>query len=219
MTDFTIVLGNKNYSSWSMRGWLAMCATGAPFEEKVIPLFEGGSQAAKDEFCPAGKVPALLHGDRTIWDSLAIAEYLAELFPEAQLWPTDPGARAVARSVCAEMHSSFPDLRTNMPMNCRGSAPGAGRTKGVERDIGRILQLWRDCRQHFGGKGMFLFGRYSVADMFFAPVASRFETYAVDLDENGREYKESVLRHPEVAAWIEAAREEPWTIEQYELKG
>jgi glutathione S-transferase len=217
MTDCGIILGNKNYSSWSMRGWLAMCATGAPFEEKVIPLGEEGSQAAKAELCPAGKVPTLHHGDRVIWDSLAIAEYLAETFPEAKLWPSEPEQRAVARSVCAEMHSGFSELRSHMPMNCRASYPGAGRTDGVMADISRILEIWRDCRTRFGGKGAFLFGRYSVADMFFAPVVSRFQTYAVDLDETGREYSVAVLRHPEVAAWIEAAHAEPWTIPQYEI--
>ena len=217
MTDLTIILGNKNYSSWSMRGWLAMCASGAPFEEKVIPLFQEGSQAQKDEHCPAGKVPVLIHGQQTIWDSLAIAEYLAETFPEAKLWPGDAGARAAARSACAEMHSGFPELRAQMPMNCRASLPGVGQTDAVMSEIRRILDLWRECRMQFGGNGSFLFGRYSIADMFYAPVVSRLKTYGVDLDENGREYSEAILRHPEVAAWIDAARAEPWTIEKYEL--
>jgi glutathione S-transferase len=216
MAEFTIVLGNKNYSSWSMRGWLAMCATGAPFEEKVIPLGEEGSQARKNELCPAGKVPTLIHGDRTIWDSLAIAEYLAERFPDAQLWPRDQEERAVARSVCAEMHSGFQDLRSQLPMNCRASIPGLRRSAGVMADIERILAIWLDCRTRFGGHGPFLFGRYSLADAFYAPVVSRFQTYAVELDDNGRAYSAAVLRHPEVAAWIEAARDEPWTIEKNE---
>ena len=153
MADFTIYLGNKNYSSWSLRPWLALKQTGAEFEEVVIPLSEATTRATILSYSPSGRVPALKHVELTLWDSLAICEYLAESFPAAQLWPADAAARAVARAVSAEMHSGFAALRNHLPMNMRSSFPNRGVTPEVQADINRITAIWRDCRKRFGGGG------------------------------------------------------------------
>ena len=157
MADFTIYLGNKNYSSWSLRPWLVLKQTGVAFEEIVIPLYEPTSKATIMKYSPSGTVPALRHGDLVVWDSLAICEYLAESFPTFQLWPRDPDARAVARSVCAELHSGFQALRAHLPMNVRSSFPNRGVTPEVQTEINRVMAIWRDCRKRFGeGNGDFL---------------------------------------------------------------
>ena len=173
MTEFTLILGNKAYSSWSLRGWLLMKRSGARFEERVIPLFRPGFKAEILAHSPSGRVPALEAGDLTIWDSLAIAEYLHERYPEAALWPENPEARAVARAVTAEMHAGFAALRTHMPMDLRGRHPGLGRGPGVAEDIARIVAIWRDCRTRFGQGGDFLFDGFTLADAAFAPVVTR----------------------------------------------
>ena len=153
MSPLTVVIGNKNYSSWSLRGWLAVRATGQPFDEVLLPLDsrEYADQIAR--WSPSGRVPALRHGEITVWDSLAICEYLAETYPEAGLWPADSSARAVARSAAAEMHSGFQALRTNMPMNIRADRPGQGMAPGVKEDIARIRAIWGDCRARYGAGG------------------------------------------------------------------
>ena len=212
MDDVTLVIGNKAYSSWSLRAWLALTHVGVPFREVVVPLRQPDSTARILVHSSSGKVPALRHGGRTVWDSLAICEYLAETFPAARLWPDDPHARAVARAVSAEMHSGFVALRTNMPMDLKETHPGAGRTAECLADIARITALWRDVRGRFGQDGPFLFGRFSIADCMYAPVATRFETYAVELDPVCRAYADAVLALPALRAWTEAARAEPWTI-------
>ncbi len=217
MSDLSIVIGNRNYSSWSLRAWLALAHTGAPFEEVMIPLSRPETKEAILRNSPAGKVPVLRHGDLTVWDSLAICEYLAEVFPEAGLWPAAADARAVARAVSAEMHSGFVALRSNMPMNVRASLRGKGRAPGVDADIARIVEIWETCRRRFGGGGAFLFGSFSVADAMFAPVISRFKTYDVALSDVCRAYADAVLALPAMQAWAAAARDEPYTIEEEEI--
>ena len=217
MSGFTLVLGNKNYSSWSLRGFLAARAAGVPFDEVLVRLSEPGSKAELLRHSPAGKVPVLKHGERAIWDTLAIIEYLAELPPEAGLWPADAGARAHARAIAAEMHSGFSALRAHMPMNLRKSLPGKGRGRDVEDDIERICAIWRDCRARHGAGGPFLFGRFCAADVMYTPVATRFRTYAVELDDLCQAYVDAVLASPDFLEWHEAALEEPWVIEEDEV--
>lgn len=214
MSDFTLVLGNRNYSSWSMRAWLAMGQAGADFEEEVIPLDTLPGRFAIAQRSPSRKVPVLMHGDLAIWDSLAIVEYLAEMFPHAGLWPHATAARAIARAVCAEMHAGFGALRSAMPMNIRMSKPDRGRAEGVDADIKRISGIWTDLRARFGGQRPYLFGEWSAADAFFAPVVSRFSTYAVALDDTCGAYVDAVLAWPAVAEWCAGARAEPWAIEE-----
>ncbi len=213
----TLVVGNKNYSSWSMRPWLVLKKSGAAFEEIVIPLDRPETRAEIFKHSPSGFVPTLKDDELTIWESLAICEYLAEKLPDANLWPKDPSARAIARSVSNEMHSGFSALRTNMPMNVRGNLPGKGRAPGVQEDINRISAIWRDCRTRFGQNGPYLFGAFSIADAMYAPVASRFVTYQVDLDADAKAYVNTLWSDPAMAAWVEGARREPWVIEKSEL--
>jgi glutathione S-transferase len=213
----TLVVGNKNYSSWSMRPWLVLKKSGAAFEEIVIPLDRPETRAEIFKHSPSGFVPTLKDDELTIWESLAICEYLAGKFPDANLWPKDPSARAIARSVSNEMHSGFSALRTNMPMNVRGNLPGKGRAPGVQEDINRISAIWRDCRTRFGQNGPYLFGAFSIADAMYAPVASRFVTYQVDLDADAKAYVNTLWSDPAMAAWVEGARREPWVIEKSEL--
>jgi glutathione S-transferase len=217
VTSCTLIIGNRNYSSWSLRGWLAATLSGIAFETELVRLSEPGSQAALLRASPAGKVPLLRHGERVIWDSLAIIEYLAELCPHAGLWPVDADARALARSITAEMHAGFGALRANMPMNLRKSLPGKGRGQGVAEDIARIAAIWRDARTGFGQSGPFLFGRYSAADAMYTPVASRFRTYDVELDPTCQAYADAVLSWPAFLAWRTAALEEPWIIPEDEV--
>jgi glutathione S-transferase len=215
--EFNLVIGNKNYSSWSLRGFLATRLAGVPFDEVLVRLSEPGSRDELLRHSPAGKVPVLKHGARVIWDSLAIIEYLAEIRPEAGLWPADPAARAHARSICAEMHSGFQALRARMPMNLRKSLPGKGRGRDVATDIERVLAIWSDCRARHSALGPFLFGRFSAADVMYTPVATRFRTYAVELDDVAQAYVEAVLLRPDFVEWHEAALEEPWVIAEDEL--
>jgi glutathione S-transferase len=209
MSQLTLVVGSKNYSSWSLRPYLALAHTGQPFQEVVIALGQPDTTAQILKHSPSGRVPLLKHGELSIWDSLAICEYLAETFPEARLWPQERVARAVARSVTAEMHSGFGALRQNMPMNLHARKPGQGRAPGVAEDIARIQALWNDCRARFGQGGPFLFGRFTVADAFYAPVVTRFVTYGVELDAVGAAYRDAVLALPSFQKWAEAARHEP----------
>ena len=211
-----LVIGNKNYSSWSMRPWLLMRQLGIEFEEVQIPLRQPDSLERKLAYSPAGKVPILVDGEMRVWDSLAIIERLAEMFPGKGIWPAAPDACALARSVSAEMHSGFPSLRTRMPMNCRTHRPEAGRGPGVQEDIHRISEIWRECRVRSGATGKFLFGEFTAADAMFAPVASRFQTYGVKLDGVEAEYAQAILALPAVTEWIEAARGEQWSIAKFD---
>ncbi len=217
MAELTLVIGNRNYSSWSMRPWVLMRAKQIEFEEIQIRLFQPDSLERKLEYSPAGKVPALIADGVHVWESLAILERLAELFPDRGLWPMDDAARAVARSASAEMHAGFEGLRSQMPMNCRANLPGLGRGPGVGEEIERVSELWRDCRTRFGRGGDFLFGEFGIADAMFAPVVSRFHTYGVELDGIEADYAEAVRAHPAVTEWFQAAEAEPWTLPQYEL--
>jgi glutathione S-transferase len=218
MSDLTIYLGNKNYASWSLRAWLALKRTGAAFEEVVIPLYQTGSRETVLKYSPSGRVPALRHGDLTVWDSLAICEYLAERFPDAALWPGDPEARAAARAVSAEMHAGFPALRREMPMNIRSSFPGRPMTPEARADVNRIMTIWRDCRSRFGeGMGDFLFGDFTIADAMYAPVVTRFRTYKIDLESEAEAYCAAVTGMPEMQEWTGAARNEPMIVEEYEF--
>jgi len=217
MAKLTLVIGNRNYSSWSLRAGLVMAATGAPYETVVVRLSQPDTRDKILEHTPSGRVPALVDGDFTVWDSLAIAEYLAEKFPAARLWPSETKARAVARAVSAEMHSGFTDLRTHCPCNMRRAAPHVEKTPAVLADVARILEIWRDCKKQFGQDGPYLFGHFTVADAFYAPVVSRFRTYAVDVDPNGRAYMETIETHHAYRAWLEEAKKEPWTEPKYEV--
>jgi glutathione S-transferase len=216
MSGLKLVIGNKNYSSWSMRAWLLMRQYRIEFEEVQIPLRRPDSLERKLAYSPAGKVPILVDGDMRIWDSLAIVEHVAEKFPEKLLWPTDDEARALARSVSAEMHSGFASLRSRMPLNCRARRRGAGRGPGVQEDIDRICEIWRECRARYGGAGKFLFGEFTAADAMFAPVVSRFQTYGVELNGVGGEYAQAILALPAVRDWMEDAQREPWKIAKFD---
>jgi len=212
-----LVVGNKNYSSWSLRPWLAMKVAGIAFSEERIALYGPDSRQKILAFSPAGKVPCLIDGELAIWDSLSICEYLAE--KDASLWPRDPAARAVARSVSAEMHSGFQNLRAQMSMNIRKRHPGKGRTPEALADIARILAMWTDCRARFGKDGAFLFGRFSIADAMYAPVVLRFRTYEVELPGACRDYADAILALPAIQEWIAAAKAETETLPQFELYG
>lgn len=213
MSDLTLVIGNKRYSSWSLRGWLTVKLSDQNFEEIVIPLRQPETRAEILKYSPAGKVPTLIHGEIVVWDSLAIAEYLAEAFPEAGLWPADTAARARARSVAAEMHSGFAALRSHMPMDVLAKLPGKGHEPEVLADADRIMAIWRDCRERFGQEGGFLFGAPGAADAFYAPVASRLVTYGINMDPVSQAYCDHVMEWPLMRAWVAAAEAEPWIIE------
>lgn len=199
-----------------------MKVAGIPFEEHRIPLYGPGSKEKILEFSPAGKVPCLIEGKLAIWDSLAICEYLAEKKPS--LWPSDAAARAVARSVSAEMHSGFANLRTHMSMNIRKAFPranggGKGRTPEVLADIARIVAMWSDCRARFGKEGPYLFGEFSIADAMYAPIVLRFLTYDVEMPAVCRAYSDAMLALPAMREWMEAARAETETLPQFEPYG
>jgi glutathione S-transferase len=210
MTSLTLVIGNKNYSSWSLRPWLAMRQFDLPFNEIRIPLYTPEATAQIRELCPLGdgKVPILMHESRIVWDSLAILEYLTEMFPERSWWSGTAAARAVARSICAEMHSGFLALRQHLPMNCRAHLPGQELTPEVQTDIDRITTLWRECRQTYGERGEFLFGRFTIADAMYAPVVLRFRTYDIEFDPVGQAYANAVLALPALQEWLDAAAAE-----------
>jgi len=212
MADTQLVIGNKNYSSWSLRAWLALAQTGLPFDEVVIPLDRPDTADAIHAYSPAGKVPVLQDGELTVWDSLAIGEYLVERAPDAGLWPADASARAFARSATAEMHSGFAALRREMPMDVRTRAPKTP-DAAVRADIDRIVAIWDDCRARFGDGGPFLFGPFTLADAAYAPVASRFVTYEVALPATARAYVDAVMAHPPMRDWGAAAAAEPWVID------
>lgn len=216
MTRFTLIIGNKNYSSWSLRPWLVLKQLGVEFTEVRIPLYTPTAKQEILKYAPNGKVPTLIHDDLTVWESLSICEYLAECFPEAKLWPTDRNARALARSISNEMHAGFVNLRQNMPMNCRAYLPGKGRQPGVAEDIQRITNIWQDCRQKFGDLGDFLFGHFTIADAMYAPVVLRFLTYAVELDPVSEAYVKTIRSLPAMEAWVQDALAETEKIEGFE---
>ncbi len=204
-THYTLVIGNRNYSSWSMRPWLLMRELGIGFEERVLPLFSETFQREIVRYSPARRVPVLLAGEFPIWDTLAIIEYLAETFPERGVWPAEAHARARARSVCAEMHAGFGALRANMPVNVEARLPGRGWSLRVQADIDRIVAMWSELRAAHAGSGPFLFGTYGAADAFYAPVVSRFETYGVALPPDCDAYRRAILETASMRDWSAAA--------------
>jgi glutathione S-transferase len=220
MSELTLYIGNKTYSSWSLRAWLALKHVGTPFKEVVIPLEGAGRPTvAIRAHSPSGKVPALRYGDMVVWDSLAIGEYLAAEFHQARLWPDDRVARAFARSASAEMHSGFPALRSELPMNVRRAPITLPLSPAVEADVTRITTLWNESRRRFGAGGPYLFGRYSLADAMFAPVATRFRTYGVPMDEVTAAYVQTTYDLPAMQQWIEEAKRETWSVPSYEQVG
>jgi glutathione S-transferase len=216
MTDLTLVIGNKNYSSWSLRPWLLLKQAGIPFREHRLAIRSDAWFAQINELSPSGRVPALHHGALRVWDSLAICEYLAERFPDQQLWPRDVATRAVARSVSAEMHAGFQALRQNMFMNIRRRWPTRGRTPETLADIERIAAIWNDCRARYGQDGPFLFGTFSIADAMYAPIPLRFQTYDVRIDGAAGAYARNLLALPAVQEWEAAAHAEPEQLAHYE---
>jgi len=212
----TLIIGNRNYSSWSLRAWLTLEAIGQPFDEVVIPLGQEDTTEEILRWSPTARVPAFKDGEVFLWDSLAICEHLAEAFPKAGLWPAEVTARATARSVVAEMHSGFVALRKHMPMNLRASHPVADHQPGVEDDIARIKRIWEDCRTHFGGDGNLLFGKFTIADAFYAPIVSRFRTYGVSPGGVASDYMEAVWDLPAMQDWAVKAHAEKWKVERYD---
>jgi glutathione S-transferase len=213
----TLLIGNKNYSSWSLRPWIAMKVAGIDFQEMVIPLYEPGSRERVLPVAPTGKVPALLDGDIRLWESIAILEYLAERFQYAGLWPADAHARAHARTIAAEMHAGFAALRRYYPMNMRRAPKPREAIAEVESEVRRIDALWTDCRERADAGGPFLFGPFGAADAMYAPVVSRFHTYAVEVGAPARRYMEAVMALPAWAEWEDAARNEPWVLPANEI--
>ena len=215
-----LIIGNKAYSSWSLRGWLACKQSGLDFEEITVPLYdeEWEKRRQGDEFAPSsGKVPILWDGEIVIWDSLAIVEYLAEKAGRDLFWPADDAARAMARSMAAEMHSSFAALRREHSMNIRQVYEAQEPSEPVKHDILRLMQLWAEARARFGGDGDFLFGDFGAADIMFAPVVTRLITYQLPVARFAQGYMQAVIAHPFMQDWIAAAQAEDWVIEKFEL--
>jgi glutathione S-transferase len=217
MSVLTLVIGNKNYSSWSLRPWLLLAQAGPEFEEVRIPM--GGADFGERvrAYSPAARVPVLRHGSLAVWDSLAICEYVAEAFPEIHAWPRAVAERALARCVSAEMHSGFGALRAQMPMNVRAKGRRVPTTPALEADVARVCAIWRECRELGKARGPFLFGEFTAADAMFAPVAFRFATYGVSLGPVEAAYAESLRTLPAMRKWAEAAAAESETIESGEV--
>jgi len=214
-----LTIGNKNYSSWSFRPWIAMQVAGIPFDEEVISLDAKDFKPRVTKVSGTGKVPALADGDGhvVIWESLAILEYLAEKFPNARLWPADPAARAHARAIAAEMHAGFVPLRRLLPMNMWRPVQKRELTPDVQPNVRRIEAMWTDCRTRYGAGGAFLFGAFGAADAMYAPVVSRFHTYSVEVNAVARAYMDAVMALPAWGEWRAAALEEPWVLPEDEV--
>lgn len=208
MKPLKLAIANKNYSSWSMRPWVLLRQAGIAFEEIQLKFGDDARVRGIEPYSPTRKVPVLMVEGEPVWDSLAICEAVAELFPDRQLWPADARARQVARSICAEMHAGFQALRGAMPMNIRASLPGKGRSPGVQEDLDRIVEIWESCRARHGRGGDLLFGRFGIADAYYAPVATRFLTYAVTLPPVAQRYADALLALPAVQDWMAQARRE-----------
>jgi glutathione S-transferase len=208
----TLIIGNKNYSSWSFRPWIAMKTADIAFDEVVVSLDAPDFKARLAPHSGTGKVPALVDGTVNVWESLAILEYLSDKFPAKQLWPDDPAARAHARAIAAEMHAGFVPLRQRCPMNMWRPVTKPDLPDEVAANVRRIDALWTDCRERFGAGGPFLFGRFGAADAMYAPVVSRFHTYGIEAGEAARAYMASVMALPAWAEWRAAAVREPWVL-------
>lgn len=214
-----LIIGNKAYSSWSLRGWLACKQSGLAFEEVVLPLYDDAwavRREAEDLAPGSGRVPILWDGDIPVWDSLAIIDYLDAKTGRTKFWPKDMAALAMARSISAEMHSSFTALRSQHSMNVRRISSGTVPTPEVQADIARIMQIWAEARARFGGTGDFLFGEFGAADIMFAPVVTRLTTYGLPVAPFARGYVDAMTNHPWMQDWIAAAQEETWVIDRFE---
>ncbi|HWP26560.1 MAG TPA: glutathione S-transferase family protein [Xanthobacteraceae bacterium] len=207
-----LILGNKNYSSWSFRPWIGMKVAGIDFEEEVIPLNAPDFKQRVGKVSGTGKVPVLIDGDIRVWESLAILEYAAEKFPDAGLWPRDAAARAHARCIAAEMHAGFLPLRKHCPMNMWRPVRKRELTSDVVADVKRIDAMWTDCRARFGQDGPFLFGTFTAADAMYAPVVARFHTYAIEVGTAAQSYMAAMMALPAWVEWVAAARTEPWVL-------
>ncbi|NJD07507.1 MAG: glutathione S-transferase family protein [Methylococcaceae bacterium] len=214
--SLTLVIGNKNYSSWSLRPWLYLKHHGIRFEEVRIPLYREDSQPRIAAYSPAGKVPVLVDDGTSLWDSLAILEYLAERFPATSGWPQEPAERALARSLAAEMHAGFQALRNHCSMNCRRIPAAKELPDSVVKDISRIRRIWQDCRERHSEPGPWLFGRFTIADAMYAPVALRFHSYCIDAGPAGHDYVNAVLEHPATREWIAAGQAETEVVAAFE---
>jgi len=203
-----LIVGNKNYSSWSLRPWLLMTHAEIPFEEIALSFNDPNFKARVGQYSAAGKVPVLVDGDLVVWDTLAIVEYLAEKYPQRNVWPKDTAARARARSICAEMHSSFGAMRSAMPMNCELKLNWMPLDRAVQRDVARVLSIWSDCRTRFGQTGPFLFGHFTAADAYYAPVVRRFLGFSVELPRLCAEYVATIDTLPAMRKWVDAALRE-----------
>ena len=208
----TLIIGNKNYSSWSFRPWIAMKTAGIPFDEVLISLEAVDFKERALKASGTGKVPVLIDGAVKVWESLAILEYLAEKFPDVKLWPDDPAARAHARTVASEMHAGFVPLRNHCPMNMWRPVIKRDLPDDVASNVKRIDALWTDCRARFGGGGPFLFGAFGAADAMYAPVVSRFHTYGIETGAASKAYMAAVMALPTWAEWRAAALQEPWVL-------
>ena len=210
-----LIIANKLYSSWSLRPWLVMRAFGIPFEEIIIPLRQADSRSRVLEYSPSGKVPALVDGGQTIWESMAIIEYIAESYPDLPIWPKDKSARAHARSIANEMHGGFQSLRRACPMHAGVRFATPEITVPLRANIDRIEAIWAEARQRHGAGGPYLYGAFSAADAMYAPIAFRFDGYSIPVSAEARRYIDTILAHHDVAAWRAAALQETWTIEDY----
>ena len=208
--SLALVIGNKNYSSWSLRPWLALAHHKIPFQETVINIYADDSKARIREHSPAGKVPILKDGKTLVWDSLAILEYLADKFPDLNLWPKESSARAHARSISAEMHSSFQGLRQATPVNLKRVPRPVALSEAAHVDVERVQAIWNDCRGRYGKQGHFLFGEFTIADCMYAPVATRFKSYEVPIDLVSSAYIDTIYELPAFAQWLDAALKETW---------
>lgn len=214
-----LLIGNKCYSSWSLRAWLLMRAKGIGFSEKLVPLDEPGFKEAIFSEAPGsgGTVPTLVDGDLAVWETLAICEYLHDTHPDVGIWPRDAAARAHARAISSEMHAGFTALRGACPMNLGKRFSPRDRGPGVARDVQRITALWRQARERFGGQGPFLYGAFSAADAMYAPVVTRLDTYGIAVDPVSQDYMRAVLALPAYREWLAAALDEPWIVAQDEV--
>jgi glutathione S-transferase len=216
MAKATLTISSKNYSSWSLRGWLLTKMSGLDFEERVVPIDDPTNRAELLLLSPSVLVPRLFHDGVTVWDTLAIGEYLNEVRPAAGLLPEDRAARAHCRSICGEMHSGFSNLRSALPMNLKARHEGFKIWSGARADIDRITAIWRECLSASGGP--FLFGTLSMADAMYAPVVTRFLTYDVALDDECTGYGRRIMALPEMIEWVEAAKAEPADIEELDVE-
>lgn len=214
-----IIIGNKAYSSWSLRGWLAVKQSGLPYEEVVAPMFMDDwpkRKAQPDLAVSGGKVPTVWDEDIAVWDSIGILDYLDSVTGGTRFWPADRAARALARSMAAEMHSSYVPLRSACPMNVRRVFPAQTPSEAVQANIDRILSLWARARSEFGKEGPYLFGEFGAVDIMFAPVVFRFQGYQLPADETGQAYIDAMLAHPWMIEWVEGGKAEGWVLDQYE---